>query len=167
MGHAARIYKGHELRAITTAPNSAATPDARTKKKRGAMFVCGDDPHVVAQGDVFLLRQQKIAPRPDRDESPGTGVRATGSAHAGGRLSFGRHSSIFILNFYKTFHARLSNKGNSCHAGNATLQGKKRGNIHIKSQESHGAVKGALAAEWGQFAAPLAPGRQSPVLVLL
>ena len=32
----------------------------------------------------------KIAPRPDRDESPGTGVRATGSAHAGGRLSFGR-----------------------------------------------------------------------------
>ena len=36
---------------------------------------------------------KKIAPRPDRDESPGTGVRATGSAHAGGRLSFGRLAS--------------------------------------------------------------------------
>ena len=49
MVHAARTYKGQEPRAIITAPNSAATPDARTKNKRGAMFVCGDDPHVVAQ----------------------------------------------------------------------------------------------------------------------
>ena len=34
VGHAARTYKGKELRAITAARNSAATPDARTKNKR-------------------------------------------------------------------------------------------------------------------------------------
>ena len=37
------------------ARDSAATPDARTENKRGAMFVCGDDPHVVAQGDIFVV----------------------------------------------------------------------------------------------------------------
>ena len=58
------------------------------------MFVCAGDPHVVAKGDVFCCDNKKIAPRPDRDESPGTRVRATGSAHAGGRLSFGRLSSL-------------------------------------------------------------------------
>jgi hypothetical protein len=59
VGHAARAYKGQEPRVIITAPNSTATPDARTKNKRGAMFVCGDDPHVVAQGDVFFVATTK------------------------------------------------------------------------------------------------------------
>ena len=40
----------------------------------------------------FCCDNKKIAPCPDRDESPGTRVRVTGSAHAGGRLSFGRLS---------------------------------------------------------------------------
>ena len=44
---------------------------------------------------MFCCDNKKIAPRPDRDQSPGTRVRATGSAHAGGRrLSFGRLTSL-------------------------------------------------------------------------
>jgi len=42
---------------------------------------------------LFCRDNKKIAPRPDRDESPGTRARATGSTHAGGRLSFGRLAS--------------------------------------------------------------------------